>query len=89
MHALPASLARVESSELVGACELRGKLHHFSALNKRFGATMARCAPDEWVELGAKMLPEVQGVEGRVDAWMGMVREDRFSELECATELAK
>ena len=71
MHNIPASLARVDSS------------------NKRFAGVMCRCAPDEWVELGVKMLPEVQGVEGRVDGWMSMLKEERFSELECATELAK
>ena len=56
MHNLPAALARVDSSELVGACELRGKLRHFAVLNKRFAGTMARCARDVGVDWGANML---------------------------------
>ena len=33
------------------------------------------------------MLPEVSGVEGRIDAWLNMIRGDTFNEGDCAREL--
>ncbi len=87
-HGMPAALHHARSEALVGACELRGKLRHFGVLNKRFAGVLERCSPDEWVAYG-RVLPEMAGVEGRVDGWLVAVREETFSEMECAKELAK
>jgi hypothetical protein len=40
LHGLPSSLQSASAEPLVGICELRGKLRHFSTLNKRFGGIM-------------------------------------------------
>lgn len=88
VHGLPTSLHHARSEALVGACELRGKLRHFGILNKRFAGVLERCAPEEWVGYG-RVLSETAGVEVRVDGWLSAVREDVFSEMECAKELAK
>lgn len=77
-----------ESEALVGVCELRGKLRHFSNINSRFAGIMQRSNPDEWVGYG-KVLTEVTGVEGRVDGWIVSAKGDGFSEMNCARELAR
>ena len=87
VHGLPASLQTATSEALVGICELRGKLRHFSTLNKRFATVMQRSPPDEWVALG-KVLAEVNGVEARIDSWIGMIRNDEFNEGDCARDLS-
>lgn len=87
LHGLPASLQTATSEALVGVCELRGKLRHFSSLNKRFGGIMCRSSPEEWIAFG-KTLVEVGGVENKVDSWVNGVREDRFTEGDCARELS-
>jgi dynactin 1 len=88
LHGLPSSLHSATSEALVGACELRGKLRHFSTLNRRFAAIMGRAGPDEWVAYG-KVLAEVGGVENKVDGWIGMIKTDEFSEGDCARELGR
>lgn len=88
IHNLPSALHMAESEALVGVCELRGKLRHFSNINARFAGIMQRSTPDEWVGYG-KVLLEVTGVEGRVDGWVGSAKGDGFSEMNCARELAR
>lgn len=85
-HGLPGSLQSATSEMLVGVCELRGKLKHFSTLNCRFSSIMRKSTPDAWVALG-KILPEINGVEARVDIWINAVRHDEFSEGDCARDL--
>nr|XP_019012815.1 dynactin 1 [Kwoniella pini CBS 10737]OCF51596.1 dynactin 1 [Kwoniella pini CBS 10737] len=87
MHGLPASVHSASSEALVGVCELKGKLRHFSGLNKRFYAILKRCTPDDWLTLG-KMLSELGGVENKVDGWLMSVKNDEFNESDCARELA-
>ncbi|RXK41589.1 dynactin 1 [Tremella mesenterica] len=86
-HGIPASLHTASSEALVGVCELRGKLGHFSLLNKRFAGVLQRIDSDGWVALG-KVIDELGGVEARVDGWIGLVRSDEFSEGDCARELS-
>lgn len=86
LHSLPSSLQAATSEALVGICELRGKLSHFSTLNKRFSGVMSRCSPTEWVAYG-KTLVEVGGVEHKVDGWIAAIRKDEFNEGNCAGEL--
>lgn len=86
LHSLPSSLQVATSEALVGICELRGKLRHFSTLNKRFSAVMSRCSPTDWVGYG-KTLVEVGGVENKVDAWITAIKNDEFNEGHCAGEL--
>ena len=87
-HGLPASLHSASSEALVGICELRGKLRHFSMLNKRFAGIMQRTDADTWVALG-KVLEELAGVESRVDSWIAGLRSDEFHESDCARELSR
>nr|XP_018262298.1 dynactin 1 [Kwoniella dejecticola CBS 10117]OBR84456.1 dynactin 1 [Kwoniella dejecticola CBS 10117] len=87
LHGLPASLHSASSEALVGVCELKGKLRHFSGLNKRFFGILRRCTPDDWLLLG-KMLSEVAGVENKVDGWLMAVKNDEFNEGDCARELS-
>lgn len=86
LHGLPAALHSVQSEALVGVCELRGKLHHFATLNRRFAAVMRRASPDDWVSLG-RVVGELTGVETRVDGWVGLAKADTFNEGDCAREL--
>jgi dynactin 1 len=86
LHGLPSSLQSASAEPLVGICELRGKLRHFSTLNKRFGGIMSRCSPDDWVSYG-KTLVEVGGVENKVDGWINGIRNEAFNEGDCVREL--
>ncbi|KAK4685386.1 dynactin 1, partial [Tremellales sp. Uapishka_1] len=87
VHGLPAALHTASSEILVGVCELRGKLRHFSTLNKRFAAVVSRSSPEDWVAFG-KVLPELAGVENKVDGWISLIRTDEFREGDCARDLA-
>lgn len=86
LHGIPSSLQAAASEALVGICELRGKLRHFSTLNKRFTGVMSRSSPDDWVLYG-KTLVEVGGVENKVDGWINGIRTEDFHEGDCAREL--
>ncbi|WWD18419.1 hypothetical protein CI109_102869 [Kwoniella shandongensis] len=87
IHGLPTSLHTATSETLVGVCELKGKLRHFSILNKRFSAIMRRGTTEDWIAFG-KLLGEVGGVESKVDGWLTLVKSDEFVEGECARELS-
>ncbi|WVQ80521.1 hypothetical protein IAT38_002626 [Cryptococcus sp. DSM 104549] len=86
VHRLPASLYAPAGEVLVGVCEVRGKLRHFSNLNKRFGAVMQRSSTEEWVGYG-RLVGEVAGVEGRVDGWLALIKSDEFNEGDCERDL--
>ena len=86
IHGIPSSLHGAASEALVGVCELRGKLRHFSNLNRRFSAVMCRSPSDAWSAYG-KLLSEIAGVEGKVDTWINMIRNDNFNEGDCARDL--
>lgn len=86
LHGIPSSLQSATSEALVGICELRGKLQHFSTLNKRFSGIMSRCEADDWAMFG-KTLAEVGGVENKVDGWINGIRAEDFHEGDCAREL--
>ncbi|WVQ65710.1 uncharacterized protein L199_003888 [Kwoniella botswanensis] len=87
IHGLPNSLHNATSETLVGLCELKGKLRHFSGLNKRFYGIIKRCSPEDWLVFG-KLLNELGGVESRVDGWLNNVKNDEFNESDCARELS-
>jgi dynactin 1 len=86
MHGLPAALQDVDSERLVGVCELRGKLRQFATLNRRFAAVMRRTDPEDYVSFG-RVVPEVAGVEAKVDVWIGLVKSEEFNEGDCVREL--
>lgn len=86
LHGLPTALHSVTSEALVGVCELRGKLRHFAALNRRFAAVMRRATAGDWVSLG-KVVTEFAGVEPKVDGWVALLKSDEFVEADCAREL--
>ena len=87
IHNLPAALNTAASEILVGVCELRGHLRHFSTLNRRFSAVISRCSTEDWLRYG-KVLSEVVGVETKVDGWIALVKADEFNEGDCARDLA-
>ncbi|TXT13518.1 hypothetical protein VHUM_00885 [Vanrija humicola] len=86
MHGLPAALQNADSERLVGVCELRGKLRQFATLNRRFAAVMRRTDPEDYISFG-RVVPEVAGVEAKVDAWIGLVKSEDFNEGDCVREL--
>ncbi|ODO01512.1 hypothetical protein I350_06332 [Cryptococcus amylolentus CBS 6273] len=86
VHGLPASLHSASSEALVGICELKGKLRYFSTLNKRFSSVMKRGSTDDWSAYG-KFLTEITGVEARIDSWLAALKNDEFSESDCARDL--
>ncbi|KAK8858530.1 hypothetical protein IAR55_002757 [Kwoniella newhampshirensis] len=86
IHGLPKSLHAGTSEALVGVCELRGKLRHFSTLNKRFAAIMRRGTTEDWLRYG-KLPAEVGGVESKVDGWLNLIKSDDFNEGDCARDL--
>lgn len=88
IHGLPASLHGASSEALVGICELIGKLHHFSTLNRRFAAIMRRGTSEEWMGYG-KFIGDVGGVESRVDVWLNGLKADEFNEGDCARDLGR
>ncbi|OCF42027.1 dynactin 1 [Kwoniella heveanensis CBS 569] len=87
LHGLPAALHSASSEALVGVCELIGKLKHFAGLNKRFASVMKRGSTDDWTAYG-KLLTEINGVESKVDGWLGHIKTDDFNEGDCARDLA-
>jgi dynactin 1 len=85
-HELPGALYQNSSEILVGVCELRGKLKYFATLNHRFAGTVSRCKPEDWVIFG-RLLPEMNGVENKVDQWISAMRADDLNEGDTAREL--
>lgn len=88
IHGLPMSLHSASSDALVGICELIGKLHHFSTLNRRFAAIMCRGTTEAWIGYG-KFIGEIGGVESRVDIWLNGLKGDEFNEGDCARDLGR
>ena len=86
IHNLPTALNTAASEILVGVCELRGHLRHFSTLNNRFSAVISRSSAEDWLGYG-KVLAEVVGVETKVDGWIALVKADEFNEGDCARDL--
>lgn len=88
IHGLPMGLHSASSDALVGICELIGKLHHFSTLNRRFAAIMCRGTTEAWIGYG-KFIGEIGGVESRVDIWLNGLKGDEFNEGDCARDLGR
>ncbi len=86
IHGLPSALHTASSEALVGVCELRGKLRHFSTLNKRFAAVISRSSPEDWLVHG-KVLGELGAVEEKIDGWVGSIKADEFNWGDCARDL--
>lgn len=88
IHGLPMGLHSASSDALVGICELIGKLHHFSTLNRRFAAIMCRGTTEAWIGYG-NFIGEIGGVESRVDIWLNGLKGDEFNEGDCARDLGR
>ncbi|TIC28231.1 hypothetical protein E3Q11_01940 [Wallemia mellicola] len=86
MHGLPNSLYDSVPEILVGVCELRSKITHFAAINRRFAAMVKRCPVDMYLRMG-KIANEVKGTEKRIDHWIELLRREEFREFECTKDI--
>ncbi|ORY88624.1 dynein associated protein-domain-containing protein [Leucosporidium creatinivorum] len=85
-HNVTDSLNSVVPEGLVGVCETRATLSHFSSLNKRFAAQLKRCPPDVFLKMG-RIYHEVLPVERRMDAFVEALRKEELREVECGREV--
>ncbi|TIA80575.1 hypothetical protein E3P92_00578 [Wallemia ichthyophaga] len=86
MHGLPNSLYDSVPEILVGVCELRSKLTHFAAINRRFAAMVRRCSVDMYLRMG-KIANEIKGSEKKIDHWIELLRREEFREFECTKDI--
>ncbi|GAA5970337.1 hypothetical protein JCM11641_001670 [Rhodosporidiobolus odoratus] len=85
-HPVSEALDGVVPENLVGICETRAKLSHFSSLNKRFAAHLKRCPPDVFLKFG-RVFREVAPVEKKVDAFIEALRREELKEVDAAKEV--
>lgn len=67
---------------------MRGKLSHFSLLNRRFAAQLKRCSAETFVKTGG-VHHELSGVEKRIDGYIELLRRDEFQEMDCVGDLVR
>lgn len=67
---------------------MRGKLSHFSLLNRRFAAFLKRCSVEAYLKTGG-VYHELAGVEKRIDGYIELLRNDEFKESDCYEDLHK
>ncbi|KIK63885.1 hypothetical protein GYMLUDRAFT_40972 [Collybiopsis luxurians FD-317 M1] len=90
-HGLPESLDSNEggiSEQLVGICEMRGRLSGLSTLCKRFAAVLRRAEPEMWLGIG-RLYREIAPLEKRLDIHVDLLRRDEFRERECVSDVVK
>ncbi|CED83455.1 Microtubule-associated protein dynactin DCTN1/Glued [Phaffia rhodozyma] len=85
---LPEDLYVASSDTLVITCEMRGKLSHFSLLNRRFAAILKRCSPELYVKI-CGVYHELSGIEKRMDGYIELLRKDEFKDTDCMGDLIK
>ncbi|BGP20858.1 hypothetical protein JCM10213v2_009023 [Rhodosporidiobolus nylandii] len=85
-HPVSDALDGVVPENLVGICETRAKLAHFSALNKRFAAHLKRCPPEVFLRFG-RVFREVAPNERKIDAFIDLLRKEELKEVEAAKEI--
>jgi dynactin 1 len=67
---------------------MRGKLSHFSLLNRRFAAYLKRCSVEKYAKTGG-IYHELAGVERRIDGYLELLKKDEFREFDCVADLTK
>ncbi|KAF5376572.1 hypothetical protein D9757_008269 [Collybiopsis confluens] len=90
-HGLPESLDSSEggiSEQLVGVCEMRGRLSGLCTLCKRFAAILRRAEPEMWLGIG-KLYRELAPLEKRLDLHVDLLSRDEFRERECVSDIVK
>jgi dynactin 1 len=87
-RSLPESLNGDVPDSLVGVCEMRGQISHFSCLCKRFVAVLRRCDMESFLSIG-KMYLDVAPIEKRIDMHIDLLRREEFRDLECVSDITK
>jgi dynactin 1 len=87
-RSLPESLNGDIPDSLVGVCEMRGQISHFSSLCKRFVAVLRRCDVGSFLNTG-KIFLDIAPLEKRIDMHIDLLRREEFRDLECVSDITK
>lgn len=85
-HELPQALSEARDEALVGVCELRGQLLHFSNETRQLAAIASRVSADDFLAL-SRIQADVSALESKVDAWIDRTKKDELPERDLAIEL--
>ncbi len=85
IYHLPEALAEVKE-DLIGICELRQNISEMATYIKRSSSVMQRSSPEEYLNL-AGSVPDLRGIEARLDSWLLSLRNDEFSDIRCSGDL--
>ncbi len=87
-HDIHESLSGIVPEAMVGVCQMRHSIAHFSALSQQIAAVL-RLAPPEVFLRGGRMYRENMAIERKVDTFIGALRREELKEHECGLEFAR
>ncbi|GAC74127.1 microtubule-associated protein dynactin DCTN1/Glued [Moesziomyces antarcticus T-34] len=87
-HDIHESLSGIVPEAMVGVCQMRHSIAHFSALSQQIAAVL-RLAPPEVFLRGGRMYRENMAIERKVDAFIGALRREELKEHECGLEFGR
>ena len=85
-HDIQNQLTTGANESLIGVCQMRHSLAHFSALSRQIAAVISRGTPETFVKAG-RMFKELISVEKRVDMYVEALRKEELKETECASDM--
>ena len=87
-HDIQESLSGVVPENMVGICQMRHSIAHFSALSRQIAAVL-RLAPTEVFLRGGRMYRENMAIERKVDSFIAALRREELKEAECGLEFGR
>ncbi|KAF9011292.1 dynactin [Cyathus striatus] len=87
-HGLPEALNGEVGEDLVGVCEMQGRISGLATLCKRFAAVLRRCDSETFLNIG-RLYPEMAPLEKRVDMHLDLLKRDEFRVMECVGDIVK
>ncbi|KAF7307576.1 CAP-Gly domain-containing protein [Mycena indigotica] len=87
-NGLPESLKGSVSDELIGVCNMRGRIYALSILCQRFAAIIRRCDVDSFLKFG-RLYPEFAPAERKIDLYIDSLMKDELDRIECVDDIVK
>ncbi|GAC93248.1 hypothetical protein PHSY_000812 [Pseudozyma hubeiensis SY62] len=87
-HDIQESLSGIVPEAMVGVCQMRHSIAHFTALSRQIAAVL-RLAPTEVFLRGGRMYRENMAIERKVDAFIAALRREELKEQECGLEFGR
>ena len=87
-HDIQEALASVVPEHLVGVCQMRHSIAHFSALSRQIAAVLELAPVDVFLKAG-RMYRENMAVEKKIDSYIEALRREELKEVDCGQEFSR